>query len=83
MSSYLKISLADIKIIWKIFGLVALLLMVTVAVSGFSAYTMFKIGNEIEHSLGVWELREAIAEHYASRYRVQVSPEPVRVRQML
>ncbi|MEE8224094.1 MAG: pyridoxal phosphate-dependent aminotransferase [candidate division NC10 bacterium] len=31
------------------------------------------------HSLGVWELREAIAEHYASRYRVQVSPEQILV----
>ncbi len=31
------------------------------------------------HSLGVWELREAIAEHYARRYRVRVSPEQILV----
>ncbi len=31
------------------------------------------------HSLGIRELREAIAEHYASRYRVHVSPERVLV----
>ncbi|MFQ5657313.1 MAG: pyridoxal phosphate-dependent aminotransferase [Candidatus Methylomirabilales bacterium] len=31
------------------------------------------------HSLGVRELREAIAEHYADRYRVQISPEQVLV----
>lgn len=40
--------LANVKIIWKIFGLVGLLLMVTVSVAGFSAYTMSKIGSEIE-----------------------------------
>ena len=31
------------------------------------------------HSLGIRELREAIAEHYATRYRVQVSPEQILV----
>ncbi|MFQ5532617.1 MAG: pyridoxal phosphate-dependent aminotransferase [Candidatus Methylomirabilales bacterium] len=31
------------------------------------------------HSLGVRELREAIAEHYGERYRVQISPEQVLV----
>ncbi|MFQ5881086.1 MAG: pyridoxal phosphate-dependent aminotransferase [Candidatus Methylomirabilales bacterium] len=31
------------------------------------------------HSLGLWELRETIAEHYAKRYRAQVSPEQVLV----
>lgn len=31
------------------------------------------------HSLGIWELREAIAAHYASRYGAQVSPEQVLV----
>jgi aspartate/methionine/tyrosine aminotransferase len=31
------------------------------------------------HSLGIRELREAIAEHYATRYGVQVSPEQVLV----
>ncbi len=40
--------LANIKIIWKIFGLVGLLLMVTMVVAGFSTYTMSQIGNEIE-----------------------------------
>jgi (5-formylfuran-3-yl)methyl phosphate transaminase len=29
------------------------------------------------HSLGLWELREAIAAHYWNRYSVQVSPEQV------
>lgn len=31
------------------------------------------------HSLGIWELREAIAHHYARRYGVQVSPEQILV----
>ena len=48
MQSFSKISLANIKIIWKIFGLVVLLLMVTAGVAGFSAYTMAQIGSEIE-----------------------------------
>jgi aspartate/methionine/tyrosine aminotransferase len=29
------------------------------------------------HSLGIWELREAIAERYASRYGVSISPERI------
>jgi len=29
------------------------------------------------HSLGIWELREAIADHYNTRYGVSVSPEQV------
>ncbi len=31
------------------------------------------------HSLGIWELREAITGHYARRYGVQVSPEQILV----
>ncbi len=37
----------DIKIIWKIFGLVGLLLLVTIVVAGSSTYTMSQVGKEI------------------------------------
>jgi len=40
--------LDNIKLKYKFFGLVALLLMVTLVVSGYSVYTMAKIGGEIE-----------------------------------
>ena len=33
--------------------------------------------NRYTHSLGVWELREAIANYYWERYRVDISPERV------